>query len=288
MECPAPPLRVVWLLSCLLAALALGLRAQGLGVDAVAVGPMAVHDHVAFDYHLAVRNDPYPHETRESYAFDGVDLAAAVQWHWGRARFATALRVTPASRLHFAYDQDTDFMPGNASTHGNEGLAHSRTFAVDQTLPLARWPGYGLLTWDIGFLRQWTRYHQVTTYDWNSNPALPSNTYTRLISEQAILYELRPSLDWESDRTFGAWQAGTKLSLTPLSAVFLHNYIPVVLAATSLQAWGGNLALGAGHRLGSWQARLIASAGVYNGYSSRTAGFRREDFSLRLELLPPI
>lgn len=260
-----------------------GLAGQGIGVDHISAGPMAVHDHVVFDYHIPIKGDPFPHEVKEGYAYDGVDLMAAVGWHWGRAHLLTSLRLTPASRAHFAYDQDTDFKPGTDFTHGNAGPAKSRTFGLDQAFPLLHFRRAGEVGFDVGFLRQWTRYHRVTTYDLNTNPALPSNTYTRLISEQAIVYELRSSLTWAQQRRLGGWTARAKLGVTPVSAIFLRNYIPVVLAATSTEAYGGTAAIGLGHALGRWGVQISATAGRFNGYRA-IEGFRREEYTLRLEL----
>ena len=261
--------------------------AQGIGVDSVSVGPLAVHDHVAFDLHIPIKNDPYPHEVKQGYAFDGVDLAAAIHWHWGRLRLTTRLRVTPASRLHFAYDQDTDFEPATAFTHGDEGLAHSRTFGIAQTLPLWRPPaGWGALAYRVTFLRQWTRYHAVTTYDLNTNPALPSTYYQRLISERAIIYELRSTLAWSGARRAGPWRLRGELGFTPLTSIFLRNYIPVVLAATSSEAYGANTVLSAARAWGGWRFTLRGTAGVYQGYRW-IEGFSRQEYTLGLDIAPP-
>jgi len=262
-------------------AMATSLAAQGIGLDRVAVGPLAIHDHVVFDYHFRVLNDPFPHETKEGYAFDGADVAMAIDWHWDKTQLQTRLRVTPASRTHFAYDQDTDFEPNTNFTHGNEGEAKSRTFGVGQSLPffsLGRWGAVGL---DEDFLRQWTRYHQVTTYDLNTNPALASNIFTRLISEQAILYELRSTLTLSERRQWDGWTAEAKLGATPASIVWLHNYIPVVLAATSTEVYGGSAHMALSRGLGKWGAGFDLDAGRYNSYHP-IAGFRREQFSVAL------
>lgn len=271
------------LLVCLCSTLvaAQGGQAQPLG-DALQFGALAVHDHIAFNYHFRVKNDPFPHQTKEGYAFDGVDAVAALHWHWGDAHLTTTLRATPISRSHFAYDQDTDFMPGNDFTHGNAGPARSRTLGLDQSFALTR---SGHWAADLGFLRQWTRYHQVTTYDLNTNPALPSNIFSRLISERAIVYEVRPSLTWTTQSRHRAWATGAAFSATPLTEVFLRNYIPVVLAATSLSAYGGSATLAAAHALGGWTAQVGAGAGWYQNYGG-TYGFRRQEFSLRLLLSP--
>lgn len=265
-------------LGLVLSLLATALAGQSL--DALQFGALAIHDHITFNYHIPIKNDPFPHQVKEGYAFDGVDALAALRWHWGGTRLTTALRATPASRTHFAYDQDTDFMPGNDFTHGNAGPARSRTFGLDQSLSLSRH-----ISADLGFLRQWTRYHQVSTYDLNTNPALPSSINQRLISERAIVYELRPSVAWTGQRHWGDWSSGAALSLSPMSEVFLRNYIPVVLAATSLTAYGGAATVATAHRLGSWSAQLDATAGWYQNYG-HAYGFRREEFSLRLSLSP--
>ncbi|HEY7856342.1 MAG TPA: hypothetical protein VIC32_07855 [Terriglobales bacterium] len=252
--------------------------AQGVGLDRIAVGPIGIHDHVVFDYHFRVLNDPFPHEVKEGYAFDGADVGMAINWHWNKSQLQTRFRVTPASRTHFAYDQDTDFEPNTNFTHGNEGNAKSRTFGVGQSLPLFRLGHWGAVGLDEDFLRQWTRYHRVTTYDLNSNPALPSNSFTRLISEQAIIYEVRSTLTLTERRQWAGWTAEVKLGATPASIVLLHNYIPVVLAATSTEVYGGSSHLAIGHGLGKWGAELLFDAGRYNSYHS-IAGFRREQFS---------
>ncbi|HVA63036.1 MAG TPA: hypothetical protein VNF74_04865 [Terriglobales bacterium] len=260
------------------------LVAQGVGVDQVQVGPLALHDHVAFDYHIPIKNDPFPHEVKEGYAFDGVDLGAAIRWHWGRTRLETQLRVTPASRLHFAYDQDTDFEPNTNFTHGDEGLAHSRTFGLKQEFPLMRL-GKTQLGGALGFLRQWTRYHQVTTYDLNTNPALPSTFIQRLIYERAILYELRTGLSLARQWQLGGWEVGGKLGATPLTSIFLHNYVPE-LAATSAIAFGGTMEVEVQRRVGSWGLDLTGRAGQYHGYRA-IEGFQRQEFALQLEVAPP-
>lgn len=269
-------------LSICLALLLLAAALPSQSVDALQFGVLAIHDHIAFNYHIPIKNDPFPHQVKEGYAFDGADAIAALHWHWGATRLVTALRVTPASRTHFAYDQDTDFMSGNDFTHGNEGFARSRTFGLDQSFSLSPH-----LSTDLGFLRQWTRYHQVTTYDLNTNPALPSNIVQRLISERAVVYELRPGLVWTERRQVGAWSTGAAFSVSPISEIFLRNYIPVVLAATSLSAYGGTATIATTRPFGSWKAELGASAGWYQNYG-RAYGFRRQEFSLRLALSPSL
>lgn len=270
-------------------ALCAGLHAaaQGVGLDRISFGPLAVHDHAAIDLHIPIKNDPYPHEVKEGYAFDGVDLAAAIHWHWGVARLTTRLRVTPASRLHFAYDQDTDFEPNTNVTHGDAGMARSRTFGVEQSFPLFGLPaGWGALRYRVNFLRQWTQYHTVTTYDLNSNPALPSTYYQRVIGERAIFYELRSTLAWSGARDAGPWRLRGELAYTPLTSILLHNYIPVVLAATSSEAYGVSTALGAGRRWGAWRFTLRGTAGIYQGYRW-IEGFKRQEFTLALAIAPP-
>ena len=262
------------------------LSGQGIGIDRVEIGPVAVHDHVAFDFHIRVKGDPYPHEFKQGYGFDGVDAVASVYWHWGRAPLLTSVRVTPVSRSHFAYDQDSDTKPNTISTHGNAGLARSRSFELDQVLPVGESWFWRHVTYHFGLLRQWTRYHQVTTYDLNTNPALPSNTYTRLISERAIIYNLSASIAVGGERQVGGWRAAANLDLTPMSAVFLRNYIPVVLAATSTEAFGASVVVALSHPVGSWDIQLLGSAGRYRGYHARE-GFRREVYTAGVEIVPP-
>lgn len=272
--------RLALLVCC--SALTLGAaRAQGIGLDHISVGPILVHDHVRFDLHLHVKNDPYPHETKEGYEYDGMDWAAAVQWHWGRIPLVSTLRATPVSRLHPAYDQDTDFEPTTDSTHGNTGLAHSRTFALTQQIPVS--PS---ISYTLGFLRQWTRYHDVTTYDLNTNPSLPSHVYERLISEQAILYELRSGLDWTHTCTCAGWTTTGSAGAVPLTAIYLHNYIPVVLAATSALAYGATGSLSTAHPLGAWRIELRADGGWFHGYRA-DAGFQRRAYAFSFTLSPP-
>jgi len=265
--------------------------AQGTRVDYISFGPVAVHDHVRFDLHLKIRNDPYPHETKEAYDYDGVDWEATMGWHWAGVPLITTVRATPVARLHPAYDQDTDFEPGNNFTHGNAGQAPSRTFALEQQVPLTASRGLtsrrGALRYDFTFLRQWTRYRQVTTYDLNSNPSLPSNTYSRLISEQAIVYELRSGVTWNRVCACAGWTTTAHLGVVPLTAIFLHNYIPVVLAATSELAYGATAQLGVGHRLGAWRIGARGEGGWFHGYS-HDGGFQRREYGVALTLtLPP-
>lgn len=280
-----PRIRVARAAACLLLAVAgsMAARAQGIGIDSIGFGPVALHDHVRFDLHLKVRGDVYPHETKEAYDYDGVDLQAAMRWHWAGIPLISTLRVTPASRLHPAYDQDTDFEGSTNFTHGNAGLARSRTFALEQQMALNSSKSVHL---DIAFLRQWTRYRQVTTYDLNSNPGLPSNTYSRLISEQAILYELRTGATWTRVCACAGWTTTGTVGVFPLAAIFLHNYVPVVLAATSEPAYGGSANLSVTHRLGAWQLGWAGDGGWFHGYS-HDGGFQRREYGLAFTLTPP-
>src|SRR6185437_9833632 len=90
---------------------------QSFRVESLRFGPVAVHDHLEFDYHIPIKGDPFPHEVREGYGYDGVDLELRVDWRWRGAALWTVLRGTPHSRLHFDYDQDTDFEHGTNATH---------------------------------------------------------------------------------------------------------------------------------------------------------------------------
>jgi hypothetical protein len=101
--------------------------AAQVGVDSIAAGPVAIHDHVRIDFHAPVLNDPFPHEVIQGYAFDGADVGLTFEWHWGNTQLRTQVRATPVARSHFAFDQDTDFEPGTNFTHGNAGTARSRT-----------------------------------------------------------------------------------------------------------------------------------------------------------------
>ena len=263
-----------------------GLSAQGLGVDRLSFGPVAVHDHVTFDLHIPILNDPYPHETREGYAFDGVDLEGAMAWHWGTSPLFTEVRVTPASRAHLAFDQDTDFEPTTNFTHGNQGPARSRTVAVEQRWGLVRSPRLGAFGFQFDWERQWTRYHQVTTYDLNSNPALPSNVYTRLISERAIVYDLRMGMGWTGTRTLGNWQASLTAGVTPVERIWLANYVPVVKVVTSEPALGGTLGLALARRVGRWRFELAGDGERSRSLSSQMR-FTRETYELQVLLTPP-
>ncbi len=273
-------------------------RAQGLGVDHWFAGVEAVHDHVAFSFYQPALNDPYPHRVQEGYAFDGPDLVFGLRWHWRRSHWFTELRLTPAARSHRAYDQDSNFIPAGPAgpadqfTHGDEGYARGRTFALAQQFPawhLGRRSRWGSLAYRMGLLRQFTRYHAVTTYNLNSNPALPAMSFSRLISERAIIYELRNSLLWRQHWSRGRWRWRGTLGLEPLVGVWLRNYIPVVAATSQTQAYGASAALAATRFFTParrWGLRLAATADEESGYNPRKA-FRRETFALRLQLQGP-
>ncbi len=267
--------------------------AQGLGIDRWFAGVEAVHDHVTFAFHQPALNDPYPHLVREGYAFDGADLVLGLRWHWNHGHWVTRLRVTPVARSHWAYDEDTNFQPGDQFTHGDEGYARSRTFGVSQQFPAWHVGGrsgrWGAISYRLGLLRQFTRYHAVTTFNLNSNPALGSMSFQRLISERAIIYELRSTLLWRRRWRRGRWRLGGGLGATPLVGVWLRNYIPVVEATSQTQAYGFSAALSATRRLGraaAWGLRLGAHAGWESGYNSAKY-FRREIFALSLQITGP-
>jgi len=263
-----------------------GAWAQAPKLDAIRFGPVAVHDHLEFDYHIPIKNDPFPHEVREGYGFDGVDLGLQANWHWRGAILATELRATPGARLHFAYDQDTDFEPATDSTHGNEGLARSRSVAFRQGLQLWRSRTGARAELSLGWERQWTRYHAVTTYDLNTNPALPSTFTQRDISERAVAYELRPGMRLADQRGWGAWRIAGWAEADPLDLVLLRNYIPVVEAATSAQGYGGALGFSADRPWGAWRLSLGANAGLERGWRWREQ-FSRQRFTLELQVAPP-
>lgn len=258
------------------------LHGQGIGVDQLQWGPVLEHDHVAFNYHIPIRDDPFPHQVKEGYAFDGADLGMTVRWHWNGAALETEIQASPASRLHFAYDQDTDFKPTTNFTHGDEGDAHSRSVRLMQSVPLL--PRQGLRG-ELAYLRQWTRYGEVTTFDLNSNPALPSNTFQRVIDERAILYEVRAGVAWAWAWKPGKWRFSAKASGVPLASIYLHNYVPE-LAATSALAYGAALELSGQRHLGAWQAEFRAGAGQYHGYRT-IEGFERQQFWVECALAPP-
>ena len=248
-------------------------------------GPVAVHDHIAFDYRFPVPNDPYPHQMKQGYAFDGVEMAAALDWLWGRTPMRTTLRFSPAPTRHWAYDQDTNFTPTGTFTHGDAGYAQGRTFALGQRIAIGAIPGWGGLGLALGFLRQASRYGLVTTYDLNSNPALPSTSYTRTINERAILYELRVGLATAHDVRWGAWTLHAGFEATPMADILLRNYIPE-LAPTSTLAYGGAATLALGRRLGRWRWRLGGEARWESGYKPLWR-FDRQTFALRLEFVSP-
>lgn len=257
---------------------------QGIGIDSISAGPVAVHDHVRFDFHIRVKNDPYPHEFKEDYAYDGADVKVRVGWHWGETPLATSIQFSPAARSHFAFDQDTDFMPDTNSTHGDAGIARSRTVMLGQEIPLWSMGRLGKLGWHESFLMQRTRYGLVTTYDLNSNPSLPSTSYQRVITEQANVYELRSTLELGKTVTHHHWNAGVLGGATPLSQILLHNYVPN-LAATSTEAYGFSGRVFVGSRIGGMGWTLGGNAGWYNSYHS-IQGFRREVFSVDLMITP--
>jgi len=261
----------------------LPLAGQGLHLDSIAVGPLLIHDHVRFDFHIPVLDDPFPHEFIQGYGYDGADLGITADYHWQRRPWRTTLRITPASRRHFAFDQDTDFRPGTNFTHGNAGDAKSRTFGIGQSLPLVALGRWGWLSYQFDYTRQWSRFHDVTTYDLNSNPALPSNRYIRVIGEHVIVHELRSTLLWSLAHAGHAWDSSADFGATPLTGITLKNYIPVILATDIAKAYGGNTRLTLTRHLGaSWGLRLAGEAGWYNSYQS-SHGFRREVFGFRLE-----
>lgn len=258
--------------------------AQGIGIDSISAGPVAVHDHVRFDFHIRVQNDPYPHEFKEDYAYDGADVKLRIGWHWGETPLATSVQFSPAARSHFASDQDTDFKPGTNFTHGDAGIAKSRTLQFSQELPLWSLGRFGKLGWNESFLIQRTQYGLVTTYDLNSNSSLPSNSYQRIIPEQANVYELRSTLELGKRLKRRSWQTGVLGGATPLSQILLHNYVPN-LAATSTEAYGFSGRVFAGSQIGGIEWILGGNAGWYNSYHS-IKGFRREVFSVDLTVTP--
>ncbi|HXE31228.1 MAG TPA: hypothetical protein VN515_05455 [Terriglobales bacterium] len=71
------------------------LAGQGTGIDFLSAGPLAVHDHIVFDYHFPIKGDPYHNESKEGYAFDGVDIGVVVGWHWGGTQLGTSFRAPP-------------------------------------------------------------------------------------------------------------------------------------------------------------------------------------------------
>jgi hypothetical protein len=254
-------------------------------VDAVRVGPVLTHDHFRYDLHIGIKNDPYPHEVREEYAFDGGDVGVGLQWHWGRAKLETDFQITPLARSHYAFDQDTDFKPGTDFTHGDAGTARSRSVSVRQSFPVHDFGRAGRLQYQAGLERQWSGYGWVTTYDVNSNPALPSSSYQRQLDERAILYEVNNGLTWKLPRTWGAWTTSLEAAVDPLAAVFMRNYIPE-LEATSALGYGGGFSLRVERALGGWDVAAVSTAGAEHGYRW-VEGFERQRFTLSLELRPP-
>ncbi len=286
----APVSAVLRQLSCAFFALfallsfAAQLSAQ-IHLDSVSAGVVAVHDHVSFDFHNRVLNDPYPHETKEGYAFDGGDLVVRAHWHWQGAALMTRVQFSPTRRAHFAYDEDTDFKPNTNFTHGNQGVARSRTFAITQRITLIKLRRRGSLWGQMGFWDQPTQYSQVETFDLNSNPSLPSNIYTRIIPEQANIHEIRLGLGWSVARPLGSWEIRNSLLAAPLSDVRLLNIIPGN-PVSSLMAYGGKESLTLiGPQRGRARAlhglRLALQAGWYHNYGS-LRDFRREVFGGRV------
>lgn len=268
-------------LSVALSLSATNLHGQGLGLDGWSAGPLLLHDHVTFAFHQPALGDPYPHEFKQGYAFDGADLQLRLRWRWDGLKLGTTLRVTPASRAHWAYDQDTDFRPGDDFTHGNAGVAKSRTFGLGQSLRLGRVGGLGEASLEFDFLRQWTRYHAVTTYNLNSDPSLPSQVFPRLISERAIVYEYRPGLALRRARARGKWTFAARGEFDPISLISLDNYIPVILATSSTTGFGGGVDLEAARRWGGWRISLAAGAREEGSYAP-AKHFQREEFALSL------
>lgn len=140
----------------------LTLAGQAVGVDAVRVGSVLTHDHFRYDLHIGIKNDPYPHEVREEYAFDGGDVGVGLRWHWGQTRLETDFQITPIAR--------SGFRPGTDFTHGDAGTARSRSVSVRQRLPVHDFGSAGSLQYQVGVERQWSGYGWVTTYERNSNP----------------------------------------------------------------------------------------------------------------------
>lgn len=58
------------------------------------------------------------------------------------------------------------------------------------------------------------------------------------------------------------------------------------LVATSTNAYGGSGGLGISRRVGDWRLGLVGTAGRWNSYKA-IEGFRRAEFTLRLEVTPP-
>lgn len=279
--------RTVKVMRWLGVSIALGgaLWAQGIGLDQISAGPVDLHDHIRFNFHIPIENDPYPHQFIQDYAFDGVDLMAHIDWHWQNAHFQTGIRVTPEPRNHFAFDQDTDFEPNTDFTHGDSAIARSRTFGIDQLFPewgIGRW---GHVAFSTGLLRQFTHFGYGTTYNLNSNPALPSSSYTNVIGETAIVYQINTTAALIEQQTHGSWRLGSATAVTPLSSVLLHNYIPERVSTEAL-AYGGTETLNASRRVDGWELRIIGSAGRTIGYRV-IEGFWRETFAAGVELGPP-
>ena len=243
-----------------------------------------MHDHVRFDFHIPVKNDPYPHEFKEGYAYDGVDLGIRLAWHWGHSPLITRFRISPVARSHFAFDQDTDFKPGTNSTHGDAGIANSRTFAITQELPWWNLGRLGRISLNESFLSQPTQYGLVTTYDLNSNPALPSSQYQRVITEQANVYELRTTVTLTKALRLEHWELGNTAGTTPIAEIMLHNYVPL-LAATSTEAYGFVDRAWIARRIGGIGVQLSGQAASYNSFHS-IEGYRRQVFSVELDITP--
>ncbi len=251
-------------------------------LNRISVGMMAVHDHVHIDFHGPVLHDPFPHEFQQGYAYDGEDLMASAYWSWGKSRQITRLRISPGTHSHFAYDQDTDFMPQNRFTHGDAGITTNRTFMLsqwDEFESLGRWGELGMTA---GYLRQAAQYHQVLTYDLNSNPALPSREYYRPSPERAILYELRGGFGWRGGPQHRNWAQRAPLNNPPLGQGRLAQYVPG-LAATATPAVGVGGGLDYRVRLGNWILTTGGDAAGTNSYGP-THSFNRQVYSLHVTL----
>jgi hypothetical protein len=245
-------------------------------LDSLSIGTMAVHDHVRFDFHDRVSNDPYPHEFMQGYAFDGADLESRIAWHWGMQPLVTTLRVTPVARHHFAFDQDIDYHPA-VYMHGDAGDARSRTFGIEQQLPLAR-----RLDFDFNFVRQWSRFHDVTTFDITP---FSSNVYERTISERAVVHEIASGAIYRLPLIDGRWRVVSETRADPLGIVWLDNYVPVIHDRNSAMSFDLLERLRSSHPVGNrWQIALTGEAGWGHSYSE-IHKFYREQFDVRLELV---
>ncbi len=268
---------VLWIF--LLPLLGLNLPAQ-IGLDRVSAGLMLEHDHVHFDFHIPVLHDPYPHEFQQGYGYDGVDLVAGLRWHWDAARQITRFRLSPGAQDHFGYDQDTDYEPNTTATHGDAGTTSNHTFVFSQWSQLGRLRHWGDWGMEGGFLRQSARYHEILTYDLNSNPLLPSHEYYRSSPERAIIYELRLGLGWRGQIRKPGWSIHSNFNLLPIDQVLLHNYIPEPVAtATLAYGFGGGLILQ--FDLGKWRLKTGIEAKGTNSYTP-THSFNRQLYAFQL------